>query len=241
MGYSVITDSPLSEPINSSVSSWIDNYKQQFIEQSHDQSMLNLVTPDDSLVIVGPPRLSTKGATQFYVVGFIQNIQYNETSQVQPLKAIGSRRHIFARTNTPVQGTISRLLILGGNLYRALYALTDTESAINDRNSQYADGDSSSWFTNLEEDLYRLPFGLGIIYNSPATAAASNASSITAGAEFLEVCTIVNRGVSKQSGQAMVMEQVTFMADRVVPWRDYYVPSFSATSYNNHVEDFMSD
>ena len=53
----------------------------------------------------------------------------------------------------------------------------------------------------------------------PAAMAAD--SGVMAGAEYLEVCTLVNRSVSSAAGQAMVMEQVAFMADRVLPWDSY--------------------
>ena len=239
MGYNIANDNELlSTPIKTSISGWVDNYKQAFLEHSHDQSMLSLVTPDDSLIVVGPPRLSF--GSDFYVVGFVNSMQYTESSAVQPLKAIGSRRHIFSRTNAPVQGTIARLMVLGANLYRALYAMTEVSEAISDRNSQYAVGDSgesSSWFVNLEEDLFRIPFGLGIIYNAPATLAAGTAES--AGAEYLEVVTLVNRSVASQSGQSMIMEQVSFMADRVVPWHAYKGPDFSPDTYINTVGELI--
>lgn len=242
MGYNIATDSPFSTPVTSGVEQWIENYKNSFIEHSHDQSMLSLANPDNNLIVVGPPRLAMKDANKdlsLYVVGFVQNIQYSESAQVQPLKAIGSSRHIFAKTNAPIQGSIGRMIVLGSNLARALYAVTTPSSAISDRNSMYAvggKGEKSSWFTNLEEDLYRMPFGLGIIYNSPATMAEGANTHI--GAEYLESCVLVSRSVSSQMGQSMIMEQVTFMADRVRPWDAYAGPEFK-TDYNNHVGDIL--
>jgi len=240
MGYNIVSDSPLSTPSRTNIEGWIDNYKQQFVEHSHDQSMLSLVTPDDSLIVVGPPRLSGN-ASDFYIVGFINSLQYTESAQVQPMKAIGSRRHVFSRTNQPVQGSIGRMMVLGSNLYRALYAVTELSDKIKDNNSRFATGGSgadSSWYVNLEEDLFRIPFGLGIIYNSPASLASGDKHS--AGAEFIEACTIINRSASHQAQQAMVMEQVTFMADRVVPWDAYAGPDFDVGSAANNVGDMMS-
>jgi hypothetical protein len=236
MGYNIASADPFSTPVKNDITGWIENYKQQFIEHSHDHSMFSLVSPDDSLIVVGPPRLSKASDGDFYIVGLLNSVQYSESANVQPMKAIGSRRHIFARTNAPVQGNISRLMVLGSNLYRALYAMTEVPANIENRNSQFADKDSSassSWFTNLEEDLFRIPFGMGIIYNSPSSIAENKASA--AGAEYIEVCSLVNRSVSKQSGQAIIMEQVTFMADRIVPWKDYAGPDFNASSYTHDV------
>ena len=240
MSYNIITDEPMSTPVRTDVSNWMDNYKEQFIEHSHDQSTFSLITPDDSLIFVGPPRLAGKDVTQFYAVGFVNSFNYSEQSQVQPMKAIGSRRHIFARTNAPVQGSIGRVMVLGSNLYRALYAMTGLIGTISDRNSKFAVGDNkdkSSWYANLEEDLFRIPFGLGIIYNSPASIAEKSAKS--AGAEYIEMIQLQNRSVGFQAGGAMIMEQVSFVADRVVPWSSYAGPEFTATSPDNVVRAMM--
>lgn len=240
MGYNIITDRPMSTPVRTDVSAWMKQYKQQFIEHSHDQSTLSLVTPDDSLVFVGPPRLVGTNRDQFYAVGFVSSFNYTEAAQVQPMKAIGSRRHIFSRTNAPVSGSIARLMVLGSNMYRALYALSEFPDSIKDRNSYFAvgaNGDNSSWYTNLEEDIFRIPFGLGIIYNSPATMAENSDKS--AGAEYIEMIQLNSRSVGFQSGQAMIMEQVSFMADRVIPWDAYAGPEFNANAPDNIVGGMM--
>lgn len=222
--YNISSDPANINPSRDDVTQWIEQYKESFIEHHHDQSPHTLVVPDECLLVVGPPRLSMEG-DDFYIVGLVNGFSYNETSQVQPFKALGSRRHIFSRTNQPVQGNIQRMMVLGNNLIRALYSVTDPASNVAEHpNTKFSKNQDSSpmdnqWFTNLEEDLYRYPFGLGIIYNSPGSR--SNEGKESAGAEFLEICHIVSRQVQLQSGQTMVMENVQFMADRVVPWPAY--------------------
>ncbi len=98
-------------------------------------------------------------------------------------------------------------------------------SNITTSNSQFTKGSDSDtmeeqlWFTNLEEDLFRIPFGLGIIFRSPTTEVAGGTTAV--GADYLENVSIQSRNVSLQSGQAFIMEQVSFLADRVVPWTSY--------------------
>lgn len=214
-----------------SKNSWIDDYKEAFLEHPHDDSQLTLVLPDDCLVVSGPARLyHTAGGTKqqkdysnaadkFHIIGFANQISIAETRNVQPLKAIGSRRHIFAATNSPVQISIGRLMILGLNTTRSLYGAACFGDDITKRNSKYSnvtsDPNLASWFSNLEEDVFRVPIGIGFIYNSPATVAGRTKS---AGAEYFEVCTIVNKQQALQAGQAFVMEQVQLMADRCVAW-----------------------
>lgn len=237
--YNISTDSPI-EPSRTDISSWIDSYKESFIEHSHDQSPHTLVVPDECLLVVGAPRLS-ESEDNFYIVGLVNGFNYSETAQVQPFKAIGSRRHIFSRTNQPVQGNIQRMMVLGNNLVRALYAVTNPSTNVqNHPNTKFDINDEqmdAQWFMNLEEDLFRYPFGLGIIYNSPGSR--SNQDSSSAGAEYLEICHIVSRQVQLQSGQTMVMENVQFMADRVVPW-DSYGPqnTFDRNAFINDLGDY---
>lgn len=210
-------------------SSWIQQYKEQFVEHYHDSSQLTFIQPDDCLIVAGPPRLSmasTTGTDIFNTIGFINSFQYTETRSVQPLKAIGSRRHVFSSTNAPVQITISRMMLLGNNLLKSLYANATFGNGITATNSKYdikAGNNEGTWWTNVEEDVFRVPFGLGVIWDAPASLAhASNSkNTVHAGAEYFEVCTIVNRSTAIQSGQAVMMENVTLMADRVVPWSSY--------------------
>lgn len=216
MSFSPITDRESSTAITS-IDSWSSNYKETFIEAFHDLSQLTLVLPDDCIFVSGPPRVSDT-TSDYYVIGMASNFQYSETRQIQPLKAIGSRRHIFAATNSPVQGSIGRLMMLAPNMYHAFFMNAEVGDDIKSRNTKFvtsSGSDYSAWWTNAEEDMFRVPFGLGVIYNAPASAAGAKKNAF---AEYFEVCTIVNRSVALQAGQAMIMEQVSFMCDRVVPW-----------------------
>lgn len=211
-----------SQSVVTDPSGWISNYKEQFVEHYHDTSQLTFVHPDDCLIVAGPPRLAlATGSDVFHTIGFVSNIQYTETRTVQPLKAIGSRRHVFGISNAPVQISMSRIMVVGRNLLNSFYANATFGSDITDRNSKYdiqANSEDGTWWTNLEEDVFRVPFGLGIIWDSAATLAGQ---SNHAAAEYIEVCTLVNRSQAIQSGQAVLMENVTMMADRIVPWSDY--------------------
>lgn len=214
--------------IVNTIQEWLNAYREQHIEFSHDQSMLTLMSPDEALLVVGPPRLYTykdnavwestlspvPTDTQFQVIGFVGNITYSETAQIQPLKAIGSRRHIFSKSNAPVQGSIGRMMILGSNLLRTLYSQTVTTDFGNSLTRVSGSGTAgSTWYTNLEEDIFRIPFGMGVIYSSPGTM---NEAQVYAG-DYFEACVLTQRSSTVQSGQALIMEQVSFMADRVLP------------------------
>lgn len=210
---------------------WMKGYKEANIESMHIESMATLGTPDECLIVAGPPRLSSATDGDFPIVGMINGLQYTESSQVQPLKAIGSRRHIFSKTNLPVQGSIQRLVIVGRNLFRALYGQIELQTplgleAVNAKTAgDKSHGLNVAWLHNLEEDIFRVPFGLGLIYSCPG-ALAKQATTRTLGGEYLECCVLQSRTTSIQSGQTMIMEQVQFMADRVVPWEAYAGPQY---------------
>ena len=161
-------------------------------------------------------------ASSLFPIGFATSINYTEQRQVQPLKAIGSRRVVFAATNSPVQITIERMLLVGMNTLRSLYANVLTGSDINNRNSKYSHSGSSNedaaWFSNMEEDIFRVPIGLGVIYNAPASLAGAQSKNKMF-AEYFEVCTLNSKTITIQSGQTMVAEQVQLYADRVLPWK----------------------
>ena len=218
------------------IQSWYQKYKEAYIGQQHDTSQLTLVLPDDSLVVFGPTRLShATGSDVFYPVGFLSNLTYSETRAVQPVKAIGSRRHIFSATNAPVQVSIQRMMIIGLNFYRAMYAKATFGSDITDKNSFFApNGDfDAAWFANAEEDLYRVPIGIGVLFNSPATLAGGEDDT---GAVYIEAATLVSSNVSITSGQTMVLENISMMADRIIPWNDGQHLMVSDVDANNIVQ-----
>ena len=228
------------------VAAWVTNYKEQNLEVSHDQSMATLGTPDECLIVAGPSRL-TEGhdvggnSKNFPVIGMASMVQYTESSQIQPMKAIGSRRHVFSKSNLPIQGSIGRLVIAGRNLVRSLYQGIDPNTplglqarnvklASNGWGSRLSNGDQSAWFHNLEEDLFRVPFGLGFVYSCPGALANESANvSPYIGGEYLECCVLQSRTVSIQTGQTIIMEQVQFMADRALPWTSFAGPNVGTT------------
>jgi len=209
------------------IAEWANQYKEQSIEIHNSRGMFDLASPDDSLLVAGPARFA--GSTQsgdFYVIGVCQQLQIQEQSNVQPIKSIGTRRMMFTKSNAPVSISIGRMMFYGKNLARALYTqVTASFADVNTASQKFAQGGTyadSKFLTNLEEDLYRTPFGLGIIYHTPRTASyADNGTNDAVGAEFAECCYLVSRATSVQSGLTTIMENVQILADRIVPWGTY--------------------
>lgn len=236
--------------------SWVDWYKDSSIGFAADTSTFSLANPDDTLIFVGPPRMPLNGEMAVALVGMTPSISYNESANVMPLKALGSRLHMFARSNTPVSGNMTRLVGYAPNFMRQLYKVINTNvlakpmqtledstgngvatASSNYHGTSYAtffpkDNMTAAWWSNLSDDLYRIPIGLGIVYNSPGGLNAK--SSI--GADYIENCQINSRSISVNSGGGLVMENISFIGDRVLPWK---APAFTSQAVGSSVGEFI--
>ena len=222
MSFSIVDVIDNSKGPVGSKSKWVDNYKEAFLEKIHDSTQMDLVLPDDCLIVAGPPRMTMFASTSFNPIGFVTSFSVQEQRQIQPLKAIGSRRHVFSATNAPVNLTIERMLIDGRNLMRALYQDNDRNNAqaTLTQNSKFMEG--TDWYVNLEEDIYRIPFGLGICFYTPRKLANKfpsllNTDSNPAGFDYFEGCVVQSMNMSLQQGGTVIMEQVSILSDRRIP------------------------
>ena len=208
-----------SQSIARDFKEWAEQRHHAFVETQYDDSQHHLILPDECLVFAGPPRVNMANDNNVYPLGFIQGLSYSETRTVQPVKGLGSYRHIFASTNAPIQGNIQRMMFHGRNLLNALYATAEVPTGVSDKgngvNARYWEEYGDPYWTNLEDDVFRIPFGLGIVYGSPASMAREQK---TVSSEYIEVCVIQNKSVQISAGQTVMMEQVSFLADRVVSW-----------------------
>jgi len=227
-----------ADSATTSIETWADQYKEQSIELHNSRGMFDLASPDDSIMVAGPSRIASATSDgSFYVIGVCQQIQIQEQSNVQPVKSIGTRRMMFTKSNAPVSISIGRMMFYGHNLISALYTKIDgsfmaasTYANVSNKYAQGSSEDTSKFLLNLEEDIYRTPFGLGIIYHTPRTAAGASSGTTAVGAEYAECCYIVSRATSIQSGQTTIMENVQILADRMVPWDTYSQATTDASS-----------
>lgn len=242
--YTIYDSSDTSKSVATTPKSHAELYKDGHLEQTHDFSELSLILPDDCLVIAGPPRLRQwSDQSAAHAVGYVQGITIQQTSSVQPLKSIGSRRHIFAKTNQPVSVQINRMLFTGSSLLQTLYYNHSFENGGLQKNELFNAGDSGidnvanangHILTNIEEDIYRVPFGIWVHLNSPALMGNDQNGSH---AYLIEACTIQSHSMGITAGEAMVMESVSIFADRVVGFQ--YNSSGSSGSLSSGSDGFV--
>lgn len=196
--------------ITKNIGSW--NVSENNVERLTDNIPFTSAHPDDTLVLVGPPRYSKMDASKLYAVGMLQTFSYSQQRGLQPMQAIGSGRAFFVAGKSTIQFNIQRLFVKGKNLLRALYEnakdqgnldITETD-AFGER--PIASG-TPNFAVNLDSPLFLVPFGLCIIYRDRSNAPL--------GGVYLENCMLANYSSSLQAGQTTIMEQVSGIGDRL--------------------------
>jgi len=193
--------------------------QQQTVERFTDNAAYSSGHPDDTLILAGPPRKvdasegETSGWQSLLAIGMVQGFQFSSQKATQPMQAIGSGRTYFVSGKSQTTWRIGRLFCNGRNLLRVLYhnAVAGGVPVQDFDDTPVAVNSSDLYFTNLDSELYYVPFGIGAIFKDKIHNLI--------GAVYLELCMITTYGVGFNAGQAMIMEDVNGLCDRVFPFR----------------------
>jgi hypothetical protein len=204
--------------INKGVQNW--DFQNSYVEREMDNAAYSAAHPDDTLVLAGPPRKGTilqaggKATTSpgsLLAIGMLQSIQFTQTKPTQPMMAIGSGRSFFVSGKAQTQWTIARLFVNGRNLLRVLYhnAVMGAGMDVSKFDDPAAKSPNSNFFINLDSELYYVPFGLAVFFR--------NKSHDLVGSFYSELSMINSYAVSANAGQNMILENVSGLADRLLP------------------------
>jgi hypothetical protein len=160
----------------------------------------------------------------------VQSFQFGSQKATQPMQAIGSGRSFFVSGKSQTSWSMGRLFCNGRNLLRVLYhnAVAGDVAVQNFDDSPVAGSNEDQYFINLDSELYYVPFGIAAIFKDKA--------SDLLGAVYLELSMIQSYNVGFNAGQAIIMESVNGMCDRVVGFlpssvtRDNQVPRATVDS-----------
>ena len=208
------------------------SFQENYVERLMDNAAFTAAHPNNTMVLAGPARF-TNALTEdnslgdnMLPVGMVQNMQVNQQRQVRPMQAIGSARTYFTASKSRVSFNISRLMVNGRNLLRALYtqAVTNNIDLSMFGDEPVRQSNSEQYFLNLDSELFYIPIGLAVLYRSVAHDAV--------GAFYVELAMINSWNVSTQAGQSMIMENVSGFADRVRP---IFPDSLRGNRADNHV------
>jgi hypothetical protein len=204
--------------ITKGVESW--QFQSNYVEREMDNAAYSAAHPDDTLVLAGPPRKGTiltaggKGTTSpgsLLAIGMLQSIQFTQTKPTQPMMAIGSGRSFFVSGKAQTQWTIGRLFVNGRNLLRVLYhnAVMGSGMDVSKFDDPAAKTSNSNFFINLDSELYYIPFGLACFFR--------NKTHDLVGSFYSELSMINSYAVQANAGQNMILENVSGLADRLLP------------------------
>lgn len=191
------------------------------VERITDNAAYTSAHPDDTLVLAGPPRkisLSQNyvqqgaGWNSLLAVGMMQMFQITSQKPTQPLMSIGSGRSFYVSGKSQTTWRIGRLFANGRNLLRALYHNAVAGGVTVDKFDDPASENTlDNMFTNMDSELYYIPFGLGIVFKDKVQDLI--------GGCYAELAMINSYTLGFSAGQNMIMEDVGGICDRILPFR----------------------
>jgi hypothetical protein len=188
-------------------------------------NLLNFISSESTLVAAGPATLggASGGTLQNVVpIGVIQSFNISQNKNIAQLFEIGSKETILLPGRTFIQSSISRLLLDGPSLMKALYYnYSDTDNTDVDPPvsitgySETVDGVSATtagngnFYINLASSLFSVPFGMALLLHDVN-------DEVYAGC-YLENCSIASHSISFSAGQTVVAENCSIRVSKIKP------------------------
>jgi hypothetical protein len=203
--------------VTKSLQTWQMNRNQ--VERVLDNATYDAAHPDDTLLLAGPARrdVALPGTTSprtLMALGMFTTFALSSSAPVQPMMAIGSGRSFYVRGKSQSTWNIQRVMINGRNLLRALYHNAVEVNGLNpdkfDDPAAPAGQPRSQFFINLDSELFYIPFGMAIVMRTKSRTLVASC--------YLELSLINSYGLQIGAGQAMIMEAVSGLCDRVLPF-----------------------
>lgn len=211
---------PIGITRNLTQGSW--RLQDHYVERLMDNAAYTSAHPDDTLVLAGSARLdtvdtgATEGIKSLLAIGMLQTFSIQQAKPTQPVQAIGSGRSFFISGKAQGSGTLGRLFVNGRNLLRVLYHNARAGNLnVQNFDDPAAKDYKAQFYTNLDSELYLVPWGLGCVFRTKAHDFV--------GGFYAELCMINSWGIAFQAGPTAIMEQVTFMFDRLLPFGEQSV------------------
>lgn len=173
------------------------------------------VNGENVVLAAGPPTTTREGwADSVFPIGLVQNASIAQSRQLQQLFELGSRESYMIPGKTFVNLTLSRVLINGPNLLKAMYASTYEGSVAGDGDIGSApaylsaEGTGDFWI-DMASEVFARPIGL-MLYMLDTEKDAYAAS-------YIEKCYIQSHQMSLTAQQTLILENVQIRGTRVRP------------------------
>jgi hypothetical protein len=185
-----------------------------------DDDPSNVASGEATYIFAGPPILNKtykgKGIVDYLrPVGAVQQYSLNEGKQIVPFQELGSKLKRYAAGVTQYSASLARVLTNHGNLDYALYSWLPSflaaEHSANSIMLAVAPGvNRDTHWVSKESEVYLIPFGLLCI--------SGTAGGDIIHAEYLERCFIQGGGNAKSAGSPLIVDNVSIMVTRPVPF-----------------------
>ncbi len=190
-------------------------FQESYVERIMDNAAYTAAHPDDSLVLAGPARKSAvvDGGASLLAIGMLQAAQFSQTKPTQPMMAIGSGRSFYVSGKAQTQWSFGRLFVNGRNLLRVLNhnaMASGLDPSQFDDPATLGKGSNQQYFINLDSEMYLVPFGLGAVFRDKSHGYC--------GGFFAELCMITSYAMGWNAGQNLILENVTGLSDRLLPF-----------------------
>jgi hypothetical protein len=194
-------------------------FQESYVERLMDNAAYTAAHPDDTLVMAGPARkagLGKEGIQNLLAIGMLQAVSFSSTKPTQPMMAIGSGRSFYVSGKAQTQWQMGRLFVNGRNMLRVLYhnAIQGgiDPSKFDDVATESANAGigAQKYFINLDSELFLVPMGLGAVFRDKTHGYC--------GGFYAELCMITSYAIAWNAGQNLILENVSGMSDRLVPW-----------------------
>jgi hypothetical protein len=205
----------MGDRITEGLSDWVA--QENYVERLMDNSAFTAAHPDDTLVLAGPARFGVGGndiddfIDSLLPIGSMMNFTMAANAPVQPLTAIGSGRTFFVRGKGNITFSIGRLFVNGRNLLRVLYtsAIQQGIKIHQMDDPAMARYENEQYVVNLDSELFYVPFGMACLFRDKSRSPV--------GAFYIELAMLNTYNIGIASGQAMIMENINGVADRILP------------------------
>lgn len=188
-------------------------FQQSYVERVMDNAAYTAAHPDDTLVLAGPARRQNVNTNNMLAIGMLQAVNFTQTKPTQPMMAIGSGRSFYVSGKAQTQWTMGRLFVNGRNLLRVL-SHNAVAGGVNasqfDDQATDPDAESGKYFINLDSELFLIPFGMGAVFRDKMHGFC--------GGFYAELSMITSYAIGWNAGQNLVLENVSGMSDRLLPF-----------------------
>lgn len=193
------------------------DFQNNYVERLMDDAAFTAAHPNNTLVLAGPARFSAVSniAEDLLPLGMLQGFNFSTSRPTTPVMSIGSGRSFFLSGKSQIGFGMSRLLVNGRNLLRALQTQVVRNRGALQRSfleppgAAGADGLADTFWIDFDSEVFYIPFGLCVIYRS--------VSGDRIGGFYMELCMLNSFSSGFGAGQNMVMDNVQGVADRIRP------------------------